>query len=248
MMKERILITALCLALLPVGLAEAQGPSKIRRNGPHLRIDKGSTPVMRSSRNIVTAPQRSSLRAPRSGARPGNRSALRGGNVPSLGGNGLRGGSLPGPSRNGLSGLNRARGGGAPGLGNGNLLGGLLQEYLYDEYGRGRGYDPHAGEKAHAKAYRDAAIANAVVNVVGILANAQQNRQYEACPPASGGPQGHIERKRVLVQPGRTEEYQVWVPEHRIPETGEIVAGHHETRRREIPPVYEIREVWVPNR
>ena len=243
MMKERILITALCLALLPVGIAQAQGASKIRRNGDHLRIDKARIAAPSASRALATATSRSSLRAPR----PISRS---GGSLQAPRGNGMPG--ISSGRHRGLSGLNTGRSNGLSGLngrtlGNGNALGGLLQQYLYNEYGGGHRYDPYAGEKAHAKAYRDAAIANAVVNVVGILATAQQQRQYGACPTQTvSAPRGHVERQRVLVQEGRTEEYQVWIPQHTIPETGEVVVGHHETRRRDIAPVYEVREVWVP--
>jgi hypothetical protein len=125
-------------------------------------------------------------------------------------------------------------------------LGGLLEEYLYNGYGR-HGFDPYEAEKAHADAYRDAAIANAIVNVIGILATANQAQPVAAyTPPAPVVPQGHIERQRVLVQEGRTEEYQVWIPEYTIPATGEVVLGHHETRQRTVAPVYEEREIWVP--
>ncbi|MBI2423539.1 MAG: hypothetical protein HYV27_11980 [Candidatus Hydrogenedentes bacterium] len=122
-----------------------------------------------------------------------------------------------------------------------NGLAGLLNQH----YGNRNGYDPYAGGKAYAKAYRDAAIANAVVGLVGVLVSAsQQRQQYAVSAPAA--PAGQIVKERRLVQDARMEEYQVWVPEYRIPQTNEIVPGHHETRRKEVPAVYEEREVWVP--
>ena len=233
MKKEWILIPAACMTLVFAGIAEAQGNPRNVRHIPSARSNNVKIPQASSSRiNRVSTP--------RVGSRPSS------------------------PRRNGSSNLgrnlgnrsfnngNRSQYGGDKGrfggLGGNGLLGGLLQEQFgggYGGYGGHRGYDPHGGDKAYAKAYRDAAIANAVVNMVGIFATTQQQRQYAQVPVATG-PRGHVERQRRLVQEGRTEEYQVWVPQYVIPATGEVVVGHHETRRREIAPVYEDREVWVP--
>lgn len=229
MKKEWILIPVACFSLLVAGLAEAQGSNRMRSPGKSPRIDLGSR--MNTGVNLGRAPRASSaVRSTPSVRRP------------SVSGNsGLNRDRVPNTGHNPFSGRDFGE----------NPLGSLLGQYLNNGHGYGRGFDPYAGEKAHAEAYRDAAIANAIVNVVGILVTANQPR-FEAAYPTAGvavapaGPRGYVERQRVLVQEGRTEEYQVWIPEHRIPETGEVVVGHHETRRREIAPVYEEREVWVP--
>ena len=222
-MKTRwILIPVACLSMVLCGLADAEGIGRTSAPGKGMRLDSVKRPVARSAGQRI-APSRAGgeFRSPGGGA-PVNLNRGRG------------------------TGLGRGLDGERAGLGNAPLSG-LLEEYLYNEFG-GRGFDPYEGEKAHAKAYRDAAIANAIVNVVGILATANQPQIPVAAgpPPAPVAPRGYIERQRVLVQEGRTEEYQVWVPEYRIPETGEVVLGHHETRRREVAPVFEEREVWVP--
>ncbi len=224
-MKTRwILIPVTCLSMVFCGLADAEGSARTSAPGKGMRLDSVKRPVARSAGQRLS-PSRSGgeFRRPGAGA-PLNLNRGRG-NSAGLG---------RGVNRD-LSGL-----GNAP-------LGGLLEEYLYNEIG-GRGFDPYEGEKAHAKAYRDAAIANAIVNVVGILATANQPQipVVAGPPPAPVAPRGYVERQRVLVQEGRTEEYQVWIPEYRIPETGEVVVGHNETRRREIAPVFEEREIWVP--
>jgi hypothetical protein len=243
MKKEWILVPATCLALIVASAAEAQGASKIRRNGPQLRINKSRTPALARSQTVRGLAPRSAIGARRPTTRPSIGSAIpRGNSVPNL-----RGFNRGGAPNLGAAGLGNGLGrGGAFGRnGSGGPLGGLLQQYLYNEYGGGYRYDPYAGEKAHAKAYRDAAIANAVVNMVGIIATNHQQRKYTNCSTAVA-PSGHIERQRILVQEGRTEEYQVWVPQYTVPATGEVVLGHNETRRREIAPVYENREVWIP--
>lgn len=239
MMKERILIAAMCLTLMSFGYAEAQGASKFRRTGPNLNVSKARAPIASPSRSFRGVSRNMSNVRRSSSSIGGARSANRNG---SLGGarSANRIGNYPGIGNNNRSGLGYGRNG----IGNGGALGGLLEQYLYNEYGGGRNFDPYAGEKAHAKAYRDAAIANAVVNVVGILATTQQQKACAVKAPAA--PRGHVETQRILVQEGRTEEYRVWVPQYTIPATGEVVVGHYETRQREIAPVYETREVWIP--
>jgi len=231
MMKERILITALCLSLLSFGWAEAQSASRVNRAGPELRIDNARVPEVATNRAPRSVAPRSAASARRPANGVGIRSSSPSRSAPS------RSGQQPNyrnPGQRGHSGLDQSP------------LGGLLGQYLQNEYGSGyHNFDPYAGQKAQAKAYRDAAITNAVVNVVGILATAHQQQQYAVVAPAPA-PRGYVERQRVLVHEGRIEEYQVWVPQYTIPATGEVVLGHHETRRREIPPVYEEREVWIP--
>ena len=123
-----------------------------------------------------------------------------------------------------------------------------------------RRYNDHDPYDEIADAYRDAAIANAVVNMVGIIANAAMQPRAVAQPammstqtPVSvaqpappRGPTGHIERREVVVREGHYQEYQVHVPQYTIESTGEIVEAHYETRRRWVPPVTEVREVWIP--
>lgn len=224
-MKTRwILIPLTCLSMVLCNVSSADGPTRGAVPGKNnLRLDSVKRPAARSAVQRVNVGRPSGSLHRTSG-----------------------GASTPVSRDRGYAGT-RHRGydrdvprlGAAP-------LGGLLEEYLYNEFG-GRQFDPWAGEKAHADAYRDAAIANAIVNVVGILATANQPpAPVVACPPAPAAPQGHIERQRVMLQEGRTEEYQVWVPEYVIPATREVVVGHHETRRREIAPFFEEREIWVP--
>lgn len=229
-MKTRwiLIIPAFVMSVMVAGVAAADGPPRIGTSGKAPRVDLGKR-VSLDGAGHRASPSRGSGAVRRQGA----------GNI-----------RVPGRSPGSVN---------LPGRNSGNLipesrypLGSLLESYLRDEYGYGHGYrdyNPWAGEEARADAYRDAAIANAVVNVIGILATANQPQYPVMATPAPTtvvAPRGHVERQRVLVQEGRTEEYQVWVPEHVIPETGEVVVGHHEVRRREIAPVYEEREIWVP--
>lgn len=225
MNKRWILIPVTCFSLVVGAWADAQGAPRMGAPGKGVRIDAGTRSVARAGANLRVSPGRSGAGLRHSGAS---------GNVTRGRGNGAN--------------LSRGADRGYSGLDSGPL-GGLLEQYLNNGYG-GRHFDPYEGEKAQADAYRDAAIANAIVNVVGILATASQPQAPVALcpPPAPVAPRGYVERQRFLVQEGRTEEYQVWIPEYTIPETGELVVGHHETRRRSIAPVYEEREIWVPAR
>ncbi|MCX5769192.1 MAG: hypothetical protein NTZ09_02790 [Candidatus Hydrogenedentes bacterium] len=153
------------------------------------------------------------------------------------------GGQRNGSSRSGLRGLE----------GLGSLFGG---RGYGDRYGRSGdwfgGRDRHQYD--YPEAIRDAAIANAIVGVVGIIANTATTPygySQPAYPPAPGPgyapsysvPQYRIER--VLVQEGRYEEYQAWVPDTYDARTGETVRGHYETRQRYIPEVWQERQVRV---
>lgn len=229
MKTERILIPIACIALAFSGWASAQSTARPGAPIKTPRIDIGTR--VSPQANIGRATRNSSaIRGVTHGRRPSTGARVPSGRLP-----GGDFGRLPGQSPlGGLSGLD------------GNPLNGLLGQFLLNEYGYGRHFDPYEGEKALAKAHRDAAIANAIVNVVGILVTANQPVVTQACPPAQPALRGHVERQRILVQEARVEEYRVWIPEYTIPETGEVVVGHHETRRREIPAVYEDRDVWVP--
>jgi hypothetical protein len=131
----------------------------------------------------------------------------------------------------------------------------LLSEALRYRLGDGRyGYGGRDywrdHEKAIAKAHRDAVIANALVQVVGILAttSAQSPQAIYAPGPRVVQTPGHYETRRVLVREGYWESERVWVPERQDPVTGSIVEGHYELHRRWVPEVYEETQVWVPHR
>lgn len=219
MNKRWILIPIACFSLIVGGWADAQGTSRLNASGKGARIDRGNRGATHPGAGLRRAPEQSGAASRHS--TPMGRGRNRDLNN--------TGGRERGPS----------------GMDSGPL-GDLLGQYLAGEYG-GHRFDPYEVDKARADAYRDAAIANAIVNVVGILAASSQPQVPVAlCPPPSA-PRGHIERQRVLIQEGRTEEYQVWIPEYTIVETGELVVGHYETRRRAIAPVYEEREIWVPS-
>lgn len=132
--------------------------------------------------------------------------------------------------------------------GNGRLGDGRLLREL-----AGGGYDSPAkyrykAEEAHADAYRDAAIANAVVGLVGIIAeSATANRRPVYAAPVQVAPSGHYETQRVIVQQERYEAREVWVPEQRNTRTGEIIDGHYEVHKRLVPAVYQETQVWVPH-
>ena len=129
----------------------------------------------------------------------------------------------------------------------GSLLGKGLMNGGYGDYRGGWG-DYHHREDEMAKAYREVGIANAVVALVGVLAQTSQARAYATAQPAMV--QAPVEnpwvRERVLVSPPRLETTQVWIPEVYDPRTGaKIGGGYHETRTQVIPEVYEEREVRV---
>lgn len=115
-----------------------------------------------------------------------------------------------------------------------------------------RGYDNRYRDNRHredevAKAIRTAAIASAVVGVVGILAASQA----QACPPQAVAvapapvPRGEYITERVLVSPGHYEDVRVWIPETRDPHGRVLGGGYYELRKRWVPEVYEYRPVWV---
>jgi len=91
-----------------------------------------------------------------------------------------------------------------------------------------------------SKAVRDVGIAHAVVGLVGIMANAAQAERCVAVPA------GHWERRAVVVQPERYEQYQEWIPELYDSRTGvKIGGGYYETRSRLVPQVVQYQDVWV---
>lgn len=261
--KKRILSIALAVATIaafaPVASAQSRGLSRsaLGKSQPRVSIKSttsrsGARPSFSSSSRSLgsrsSGISRSNARS--SGSALGRQSTSRGtsrsqsgsrsGNSNALGNFGDLGGLL-----------NNARGNGnysRNGFGNGRYP---IAEQLFGEYNRRQNYhDPY---ESIADAHRDAAIANAVVNVVGIITNAAvQNRQYRVAQPVAqtqqyGGPTGHVQRQQVLVREGHHEEYTVQVPEHTVAATGERVLAHTERRQRWVEPVYEEREVWVTN-
>jgi hypothetical protein len=156
-------------------------------------------------------------------------------------GSGYRGASSRGSSTPILDALRDSggRGGNRDSL---RELGRWMDDYRDREYYRDR-------EKEYRDANRDAMIANAVVNVVGIIAATQAQKYAQPAPvyapaPVASAPAGHYETRRTVVQDGYYATERVWVPEYRDG-SGAIVEGHYENHRRWVPPVYQETEVWV---
>lgn len=130
----------------------------------------------------------------------------------------------------------------------------------YNGYGNGYGYgnnyrNDHHHNDDFAGAYRDAAIANAVVNLVGIAVGAAVQHQAYATPvvvaPApvqvvevQPQPRGYYRTEQILVSPGHYEDVRVWEPECRDA-YGHMSGGYYVVSKRWIPEVYEYRPVWV---
>lgn len=125
-----------------------------------------------------------------------------------------------------------------------------------DRFGRGYGdwfgRDRHRHDNDWADAYRDAAIADAVVGITGIIAGAAMapygygQPVYPAPAPVYvAPPPPRYRTERVLVREGYYEQQDVWVPEFYDRRTGETVRGHYETRQRWVPEVWEERQVQV---
>jgi hypothetical protein len=109
----------------------------------------------------------------------------------------------------------------------------------YGGYGHGYGYDDYGMPQA----YRDVGIANAVVGLAGVAAQAAQNSQCYRY----GLPAAQYYNQRVLVSPAHYETSQVWVPESFDPRTGvKIGGGFYENRTQLVPEVYEDRMVPAP--
>ena len=174
----------------------------------------------------------------------------RSGPSPSLRGNTSRPSRPSGALRGNGSRSSRSTGSSGPRLGNGEglrALGRVLNNWEDGELGRRLdnyryNNDRYDAAKEYADAYRDAAIANAVVGIVGILAqSAQPVRQ-----PQYQQPTGRYEQRRVLIREGYFEESKVWVPEQFDSRNQVTVAGHYEIHRRWVPEVYGYQDVWVP--
>ena len=96
-----------------------------------------------------------------------------------------------------------------------NNASGVLQE-LYNQYqDRRYTHEREKQEEEMAKAYRDAAIVNAVAGLVGTLATAAINADCRTAPPppmqtVAPVQSGHYETRRVLIRAARQESYRVW--------------------------------------
>ncbi len=142
----------------------------------------------------------------------------------------------------------------------------------YSGYGNGYGngygaypyYDSYYRNKAaeeYSDSMRDAAIVNAVGNVVTAIVQTQgmqtQVPGYVQQAPAyvqpapqaqtyvQPSPMGRYETRREVVGGGYYERDQIWVPESRDPRTGHIIEGHHEYVKRWVPEVIQETRVWV---
>ena len=166
-------------------------------------------------------------------------------NLGSLLGQGLRNGNI---GHGGLLGQGLRNGS----IGHGEILQSLMGQGVGNGYGYGhghggydRGYEGGYGYDGYGmpQAYRDVGIANAVVGLVGVAAQAAQNSQcYGYSQPAA-----QYYNQRVLVSPARYETRQVWVPESFDPQTGaKIGGGFYENRTEMVPEVYENRMVPAP--
>ncbi|MBI1319220.1 MAG: hypothetical protein GC168_09785 [Candidatus Hydrogenedens sp.] len=148
-----------------------------------------------------------------------------------------------------LDAIRQANGNGRYNGYNGDRLGNALNEAArirerknYLDYRNDR-------EEEYLKNERAAIISNAVVGVVGILADSQrggyvQSAPVAACPPPPA-PAGYWQTQRVVVQPGRYVNQQVWVPDQRDPYSNSVILGHYETHQVWVPPVYQETQVWV---
>lgn len=188
------------------------------------------------------------------------------------GGRGIRGGSAASLGRAvaaGVRGASHASRGSGRGLGLGSALrsgsGPSKQQigqglrgaarWLNNNYGdRGGYYGGHHGyyDNDMADAYRDAALANAAVGLVGVLVNAHVQQQALRTAPVAVAapvvvqPTGQYATQRTLVRDGYWQEQQVWVPDQYDPGTGATILGHYATQRVWVPPVYQETQVYVP--
>lgn len=112
----------------------------------------------------------------------------------------------------------------------------------------GYGWNNHhySDHNDRADAYRDVGIANAVVGLVGIMANVATAPRYTYAAPPAPAPSGYWARQAVVVQPEHYEQYQVWIPEVYDSRTGvKTGGGYYETHSRLVPQVVEYQNVWV---
>jgi hypothetical protein len=247
------LIAAAVVFGMSMQYAEADNPWKgriggLRSIGSSRLLQGGANRVLQNSGRSIKLPNLSS-----SIRNSGSRSNL-------AEGLGRLGGSSRGQGlgrflegSRGIEGLGRS---GNPGIG---AFGEALRVFGdHEGYGSGGfGYsDRYRYENEMADAYRDAAIANAVVGLVGIMVSAAQQPQYTAvaaapmsvapAPVSVAPPPGRWERRTVVVQPARYETYQEWIPEIYDSRTGaKIGGGYYESRSKLVPETYQYQDVWV---
>lgn len=136
----------------------------------------------------------------------------------------------------------------APAAGNAaDLLDRIGSSRLYSDYLRDRQRRSYRDvQRDQYRAQRDAMIAGAIVDVIGIFAAASVAQSQAAAPPPPRGEAGRYDVRRYLVQEGYWHEYEVKVPGHVDSQTGERVLPHTQRRQTWVEPVYEERRVWVP--
>ena len=228
---KRTMITGVALAFVVGGVLLTPSASAQRGRGG------GSVSRSRSvssGRGMRSSGSRGAARTPsRMSSRGRTAGPMRLG-APGRGGRSMGSGSSRGPG--GLRGLGAGfgGGGGGPGRSLGPLMNGLRQAY-----GQRWGQDRYR-EDAYADAYRDVGLANAMVNLLGVIVTAGQ--QYPRQQPA-----GQHVTERVLVKEGHYETYEVQIPPVFDRHTGQQVGGGYtETRTRWVPEVWQERQVWVP--
>ena len=170
------------------------------------------------------------------------------GSSPFLQGLGRSGSSGRHGSLNGLNGLN----GWYPGMFLEQFGGGGFGSQFGGPFGGpfGNPYDRHQDSDAHeyADAIRDVGIANAVVGLVGVIANSQpayRESAYREPVYREVQPTRHYVREKVILKEGYYEDYKVWVPEQYDSGTRDKILGHYEMRQRWVPEVYGYRDVQV---
>ena len=114
----------------------------------------------------------------------------------------------------------------------------------------GSPYDRHEKSDAHeyADAIRDVGIANAVVGLVGVIANSQPTYRepvYREPVYRETQPTQRYAREKVILKEGYYEDYKVWVPEQYDSGSRDKILGHYEMRQRWVPEVYGFRDVQV---
>ncbi len=134
-------------------------------------------------------------------------------------------------------------------------------------------YNQQKSQEDYADAMRDAAIAGAVGNVVSAIVQSpaitgqtpvyvQRQPVYSQpapvysqpapvytqpapAPYVQPNPLGRYETRREVVGGGYYEREQVWMPESRDPQSGNIVEGHYVTVKKWVPEVVQESRVWV---
>ena len=229
-MKQRMVTWGLALLLVV-----AQGAWLEAAAAPR-RTVKGRTPTRTITRSVSSAraTARTSPRVSRSvsalATRPSRSTSSLGGRARSAPTNSL--GQALGSALAGRYGAS-----GYPGSRSGSdflsELGYRLDQAQRDSYHRSH-------EEREYRAYRDAMIANTVVQVVGMITSAQQPQR--TCAPA----RPIHEVRQVVVEEGHYERYKVYIePVHDSRTGAKIDGGYYETRTRWVPPRYEERLVLV---